>query len=56
MVSDTKVHMKQRCATEFPDMENIAPTDVHQYLLNTYGYQTVDISTVRWGVLAKMQS
>ena len=41
MVSDTKVHMKQRCATEFPDMENIAPTDVHQYLLNIYGYQTV---------------
>jgi len=26
------------------------PTDINQYLLNVYGDQTLDVSTVRWGV------
>ena len=47
MVSDMEVHMKQRCGTEFLHVEKMAPTDIHQHLLNVYGDQTVDVSTVR---------
>jgi len=47
--SDMEVHMKQRCVIEFLHAENIAPNDIHRRLLNVYGDQTVDISTVkRW--------
>ena len=47
MVSDMEVHMKQRCVTEFLHAEKMAPTHIHQHLLNIYGDQTVDASTVR---------
>jgi len=47
MVPDTEVRMKQRCVTEFLHVEKIAPNDIHQHLLNVYGDQTVDVSTVR---------
>jgi hypothetical protein len=51
MTSDMEVRMKQRCVTEFLHAEEIAPTDIHQHLLNVYRDQTVDVSTVRWWVV-----
>ena len=51
MVSDMEVHMEQSCMTEFLHVEKIAPIDIYQYLLNIYGYQRVDVSTVRWWVV-----
>jgi len=39
--------MKQRCVTEFLHAEKIAPNEIHRRLLNVYGDQTVDVSTVR---------
>jgi len=47
MVSDMEVHMKQRCVIEFFHVEKFAPNDIHRSLLNVYGDQTVDVSTVR---------
>jgi len=47
MASATEVRMKQRCVIEFLHVEKIAPHDIHQCLLNVYGDQTVDVSTVR---------
>ena len=51
MVSDVEVWMKQRCVTEFLNAEKTAPIDTHQCLLNFYGDQTVDVSTVRHWVV-----
>ena len=51
MESDMEGHMKQRCGTEFLHVEKIAPIDSHQYLLNIYGDQTEDVSTVKWAVV-----
>ena len=51
MVSDTEGYMKQRCDTEFLHAEKMALTDIHWYLLNVSGDQTVDVSTVRWWVV-----
>jgi hypothetical protein len=45
--SDMEVRMKQRCVIEFLHVDKIAPNDIHQRLLNVYGDQTVDVSTVR---------
>jgi len=47
MASDVEVHMKQRCVIEFLHVEKIAPNDIHRFLLNVYGDQTVDVSTMR---------
>jgi hypothetical protein len=47
MASDMEVRMKQRCVIEFLHAEKIAPNDIHRCLLNVYGDQTVDVSTVR---------
>ena len=47
MASDMEVRMKQRCVTEFLHPEKIAPNDIHRRLLNVYGDQTLDVSTVR---------
>lgn len=47
LMSAMEVQMKQGCVTEFPYMEKIAPTDIHQCFMNVYGNQTVDVSTVR---------
>jgi len=47
MVSDMEVRMKQRCVTEFLHSGKIAPNEIHRCLLNVYGDQTVDVSTVR---------
>ncbi|MFV1073149.1 hypothetical protein, partial [Klebsiella pneumoniae] len=43
--------MKQKCIIEFLHAEIIAPTDINSCLLNIYGDQTVDVSTVRWWVV-----
>ena len=51
MASDMEVWMKQECAIGFLHAENMAPTNIHQYLLNVYGDQTVDVSTVRQWIL-----
>jgi len=45
--SDMEVRMKQRCVIEFLHAEKIAPNDIHRHLLNVYGDQTVDVSTMR---------
>jgi len=49
--SDMEVRMKQMCDTEFLHAEKMAPSDMHQYLLNTDGNQTVDVSTVKTHVV-----
>ena len=51
MVSDMEVSMKQRCVIKFFCVEKMAPIDIHQCLLNVYGDQTVDVSTVRQWVV-----
>jgi len=50
MASNMEVRMKQRCVIEFLHAEKTAPSDIHRGLLNVYGDQTVDVSTVRWWV------
>ena len=45
-VSEAKV-----CSYIPPCGKKTAPTDIHQHFLNTYGDQTVDVSTARWWVV-----
>lgn len=47
MVSHIKVRMKKKCRTEFLHAGKIVPTDIHWLLVNVYGYQLMDESTVR---------
>jgi hypothetical protein len=47
MAFDIEVCTKQKCVIEFLTAEQIAPTDIHRCLLNVYGDDTVDVSTVR---------
>jgi len=54
MTFDTEVHMKQRCVTEFLHSEKMAPTDIHQCLMNVYGDQTEDVSRVKRGCISAM--
>ena len=51
---DMEVCMKQRCVTEFLCGKKIVPTEIHQQLLNIYGNETLDFSTVKqwWCILA----
>jgi len=51
MVSEMEVCIKQRCKTEFPHEENVAPTNIHWHLMNIYRDQTVDVSTVKLWVV-----
>ena len=51
MAFDMEMCTKQMCGTEFLLVEKMASTDIHQHLLNVYGDQTVDISTVWWWVV-----
>ena len=37
MAADVEVGMKERCGTEFLHVEETAPIDIHQCLLNVYG-------------------
>ena len=51
MTSDMEVHMKQKCVIELLHAEKIAHTDIHQCLLNVYGEQIADVTTViQWVV------
>ena len=47
MASDMEVRMKQRCGIAFLCEEKIPHIDIHQHLLNVYGDQTVEVSTVK---------
>jgi len=47
IASDMEVHTKQGCGTEVLHREKILHIGIHQHLLNVYGDQTVDVSTVR---------
>ena len=51
MAADMDTGMKQRGAAQFLHVEKMAPIDIHQYLLNVYGDQTVDVSTARRWVM-----
>ena len=51
MASGMEVHRKQRCVTEFLREEKRAPTDIPWWLLNVYGDEIVDVSTVRLWVV-----
>ena len=51
MTFDMEVFMKQRCETEFFHVEKAAPTDIHWHLVNVYGDQTVDVSSVKQRVV-----
>lgn len=51
MAVNMKVYMKQRCVTEFFHVEKMPPIDICQHILNIYGDQTEDVSTVRWWVV-----
>ena len=45
--SDIEAYMEHRSGFEFLHAKKMAPTDIHQCLLNVCGKQTVDRSTVR---------
>ena len=45
---DMEVCMKQRYVSKHLRWERIATTNIHQWLLNIYGDQAVDVSMVRW--------
>ena len=47
LVSDMEVWMKQNYVTELLHEEKMAPISIHQHLLNVYGDQRVDVSTLR---------
>jgi len=51
VASDIELPVKQRSVHEFLGAEKVAPTDIHQCLLNIYGDQTVDVSTVKQWVV-----
>ena len=51
MVGDMEVWMKQKRVTEFLHVEKMAPTDIHQLLMNILGDQSVNVSTVRQWVV-----
>ena len=46
MASDMEVCKKQSCRIELFLEENMAPTGIHQCLLNGYKCPTADVSTV----------
>ena len=47
VASDPEACLKRRCVTDFLHAREIAYIDIHQRLLNLYGDQRVDVSTVR---------
>ena len=53
MASDMEVHMKQKYMAEFlhTEKKKTASNDINQHLLNFYGEQGVDVSTVRGWVV-----
>ena len=51
MASDIYAPIKQRRVTEFLHAQKMATADTDQWLLNFYGDQTVDMSTVKQWVV-----
>ena len=51
MVSDVEVYLRKRFGIKFLHVEKMVLINSHRYLLNIYGYQTVDVSIVRWWVV-----
>ena len=51
MASDVEVHVKQWCVITFLHEENMVSNDIHQCMLKVNRAQTLDMSTVRWGVV-----
>jgi len=51
MVSDMEACLKKSCVIKCLQPEKDAPIDIHQHLLNVYGDQTVEVSTVKWWVM-----
>jgi len=51
MVLEVEVRMEQNCFILFLRAEKMAPTDIHQCLLDVYGDQHVDVSAVRQWVV-----
>jgi len=47
LASDMEVHLKQIYEIEFLHVAKKALIDIHRHLMNVYGDQTVDLSTVR---------
>ena len=47
----TGLYRKQKSVIGFLHVEKMAPTDIHQCLLNVSGDQTVDVSTVKQWVV-----
>jgi hypothetical protein len=52
IASDMEVRTKQKCVIGFFHAEKIEPNDIDQHLLNIYGDQIMDTSTLRWCVSA----
>lgn len=50
VMSDMEVEMKERCVTKFLLIEKIAPNNIHRLLLNIYGDQAVNVSTLKAGL------
>ena len=48
---DVEVHIKGKYLNELLNGEKIALIDIYWHLLNIYGDQTVNVSTVRWTVV-----
>ena len=48
LASDMEVYINEGCLIESLHTGKMAPTDIHQCLLNISGDQIVDVSTVRW--------
>ena len=53
--ADVEVRMKQRCATEFLHSEKVVPSDIHRWLLDIAGDQTVDECTEAVGGVFQQQ-
>jgi len=51
MMSNMEMWMKQRSVIEFFHAVKMTPIDNHWCSWNTFGDQTVDVSTVRWWVV-----
>ena len=47
LASDMEMRMKQKSATKFIHEEKFALNEIPRHLLNVYGDQTMDVSTVR---------
>ena len=47
-VYEMEILMMERCGIQFLQVEEIMSIGIHHHMLNVYGDQTVDMSTVKW--------